>query len=121
MNKSELHNLVLEVFNEYVKEAELKTGDNIFNIKVDVNKNPTKKGLKIQLLPKGDTILLEPDEKIKVTEKVQSLLNTKLNKFNLQVNIDPDIEQATDNPNVLGYYIPIDQFRNLIIDALKES
>ena len=90
MKKAELHDLVLETVNEYINEAELKTGDNEFTIKVDVNRNPTKKGIKIQLIPKGDTILN-----------------------------DPDIKQATDNPNVLGYYIPLNQFKNLITKALK--
>jgi hypothetical protein len=111
--------MVLESLNEYINEAELKTGDNLFNIKVAVNKNPTKEGIKIQLIPKGSTILDEPDEKTDVNEKVQSAMNAKLAKYDLQVNIDPDIKQATDNPNVLGYYIPLSQFKNLILKALK--
>jgi hypothetical protein len=119
MKKNELHNMVLETLDEFVNEAELRTGDNTFTIKVDVNKNPTKKGLKIQLIPKGNTVLVDPDEKINVNEKVQSAMNSKLSKYNLQVNIDPDIKQATDNPNVLGYYIPLSQFKNLILEALK--
>jgi hypothetical protein len=119
MKKTELHNLVIEALDEFVNEAELKTGDNSFTIKVDVNKNPTKKGIKIQLIPKGDTVLVDPDEKIDVNEKVQSAMNQRLAKYDLQVNIDPDIKQATDNPNVLGYYIPLSQFKNLILKALK--
>jgi hypothetical protein len=46
-------------------------------------------------------------------------MNNKLAKYDLQVNIDPDIKQATDNPNVLGYYIPLNQIKNLILKALK--
>lgn len=119
MKKTELHDLVLETLNEYITEAELATGDNDFTIKVDVNKNPTKKGIKVQLFPKGDTILVDPDEKIDVNQKVQQAMNAKLAKYNLQVNIDPDIKQATDNANVLGYYIPLNQIKNLIVKALK--
>ena len=119
MKKTELHDLVLETVNEYVKEAELSTGDNTFTIKVAVNKNPTKEGIKIQLIPKGNTVLDEPDERNDVNEKVQSAMNAKLDKFGLQVNIDPDLGQATDNPNVLGYYIPLSQIKNLITKALK--
>ena len=119
MKKIELHDMVLETLNEYVNEAELKTGDNTFTIKVAVNKNPTKEGIKIQLIPKGNTTLDEPDEKINVNEKIQQAMNSKLAQFGLQVNIDPDIKQATDNPNVLGYYIPLNQFKNLIPKALK--
>ena len=119
MKKAELHDLVLESLQEYLTEAELATGDNDFTIKVDVNRNPTKKGIKIQLIPKGGTILVDPDEKIDVNQKVQQAMNNKLSKYDLQVNIDPDIKQATDNPNVLGYYIPLNQFKNLILKALK--
>ena len=107
MKKTELHDMVLETFSDYITEAELKTGDNEFTIKVDVNRNPTKKGIKIQLIPKSGTILVDPDEKINVNEKVQSAMNARLRKYDLQVSIDPDIKQATDDPNVLGYYIPL--------------
>jgi hypothetical protein len=119
MKKTELHDIVHETLKEYITEAELSTGDNTFTIKVDVNKNPTKKGIKIQLIPKGGTILNDPDEKISVSEKVQSAMNKALDKFNLSVSVDADIAQATDNPNVLGYYIPISQFKNLITKALR--
>ena len=119
MNKNELHSMVVKTLSEVVNEAELSTGDNTFNIKVDVNKNPTKKGIKIQLIPKGGTVLNDPDEKIRVSEKVQSAMNKALGRYDLQVNIDPDIKQATDDPNVLGYYIPISQFKNLITKALQ--
>ena len=110
--------MVLETINEYVNEAELSTGDNTFSIKVAVNKNPTKEGIKIQLIPKGNTVLLG-DEKPDVNEKVQKAMNQKLAKFGLQVNIDPDIGQATEDTDVLGYYIPLNQFKNLITQALK--
>jgi|TARA_R110000787_G_scaffold285851_1_gene402512 hypothetical protein len=119
MKKTELHDIVHKTLKEYITEAELSTGDNTFTIKVDVNKNPTKKGIKIQLIPKGETILNDPDEKISVSEKVQSAMNKALGQYGLQVSVDADIAQATDNPNVLGYYIPISQFKNLITKALR--
>ena len=119
MKKTDLHQMLFEELNKALNEAELSTGNNKFKIKVDVNKNPTKKGIKIQLIPLDNTILNVPDERISVNEKVQSAMNKALSQYNLQVNIDPDIRQATDNPNVLGYYIPLSQIRNLILKALK--
>jgi hypothetical protein len=119
MKKTDLHQMLFEELNKALNEAELSTGNNKFKIKVDVNKNPTKKGIKIQLIPLDDTILNVPDERISVNEKVQSAMNKALSQYNLQVNIDPDIRQATDDPNVLGYYIPLSQIRNLILNALK--
>ena len=91
MKKTELHDIVYETLNEYITEAELSTGDNTFTIKIDVNKNPTKKGIKVQLIPKGGTILNDPDEKISVSEKVQSAMNKALGQYGLQVSIDADI------------------------------
>ena len=93
MKKTELHDLVLETVNEYVNEADLATGDNNFTIKVAVNKNPTKEGIKIQLVPKAGTVL-EPDERIDVNEKIQRVMNQKLAQYDLQVNIDPDVKQT---------------------------
>ena len=119
MKKTDLHQMLFEELNKALNEAELSTGNNKFKIKVDVNKNPTKKGIKIQLIPLDNTILNVPDERISVNEKVQSAMNKALSQYNLQVNIDPDIRQATDDPNVLGYYIPLSQIRNLILKALK--
>ena len=119
MKKTDLHQMLFEELNKALNEAELSTGNNKFKIKVDVNKYPTKKGIKIQLIPLDDTILNVPDERISVNEKVQSAMNKALSQYNLQVNIDPDIRQATDDPNVLGYYIPLSQIRNLILNALK--
>lgn len=118
MKRTQLHDMVLESLNGYIQEAELSTGDNKFMIKIDVNKNPTKKGIKIQLFPKKGTTLDIPDEKNKVSEKVQSAMNKALDPYKLQVNIDPDIGQATDNPNVLGYYIPLEHIKTLIIGAI---
>jgi hypothetical protein len=118
MKKTELHDLVLETVNEYVNEADLATGDNNFTIKVAVNKNPTKEGIKIQLVPKAGTVL-EPDERIDVNEKIQRVMNQKLAQYDLQVNIDPDVKQTDLGPDGLSYYIPINQFKNLITKALK--
>ena len=92
MKKTELHDMVLETLNEYITEAELKTGDNEFTIKVAVNKNPTKEGIKIQLIPKGNTILLDPDEKNNTSQKVQQAMNNRLSQYDLQVSVDPDIK-----------------------------
>ena len=78
MKKTELHDMVLETVDELLQEAELSTGDNTFTIKIDVNRNPTKKGIKIQLIPKGGTVLVDPDEKIDVNEKVQRAMNKSL-------------------------------------------
>ena len=119
MKKIELHDLVLETMGEFINEAELSVGKNDFTIKVDVNRNETKEGIRIKLKPSFATDL-SPDEKTEVAEKVQSALNLALNPYNLQVNIDPDTAQGTDDPDELRYLIPIGQIKNFIVSALTK-
>ena len=83
MDKLTIKALVNKVLAEVLSEAKVTAGDNEFNVSVSVNKNPTKEGIKIQLIPKGNTVLLG-DEKPDVNEKVQKAMNQKLAKFGLQ-------------------------------------
>jgi hypothetical protein len=118
MNRQQFEQLIKEELKAVLNESKLVAGDNSFNIDVSVNKNPTKEGIKIQLKP-SPTTTMDSDEKSKVTTAVQEKLNNSLEPLGLQVNEDPDIRQATDDPNVLGFYIPLDQIKQMIVDAIK--
>jgi len=117
MKKQKLTNLIIEQL-EDIQEATISAGDNQFAVRVTVNRNPTKEGVKVQLKPLGGTEM-DKDEKANVKVAIQERLNNALAPIGLQVNEDPDIKQATDDPDVLGYYIPIAQIKKMIIDALK--
>ena len=81
-------------------------------LKVDVNHNPTKKGVKVQfILPET----LMGDEKTAMTQKLQSKLNQGLAQYNLTANIDTDVPYS----NVIGFLISIQDIRLLIKNALK--
>jgi hypothetical protein len=81
-------------------------------LKVDVNHNPTKKGIKVQfILP--DTI--EGDAKASVTQKLQSKLNQGLSQYNLTVSQDTDVPYS----NVIGFLIPIADFKLFIKNAIS--
>jgi len=81
-------------------------------LKVDVNHNPTKKGIKVQfVLPQA----LEGDAKTTMTQKLQSRLNSGLAQYNLTANADTDVPYA----NVIGFLISINDIRLLIKNALK--
>ena len=81
-------------------------------LKVDVNHNPTKKGIKVQfILPQT----LEGDAKTTMTQKLQSRLNSGLAQYNLTANADTDVPYA----NVIGFLISINDIRLLIKNALK--
>jgi len=81
-------------------------------LKIDVNHNPTKKGVKVQfVLPQT----LEGDAKTTMTQKLQSRLNSGLAQYNLTANADTDVPYA----NVIGFLISINDIRLLIKNALK--
>jgi biopolymer transport protein ExbD len=80
-------------------------------LKVSVNKNPTKEGIKVQfVLPET----LEGDAKTEATQKLQSKLNQGLSQYNLTISQDTDTPYA----NVIGFLIPIADVKLLIKKAL---
>jgi hypothetical protein len=81
-------------------------------LKVDVNKNETKKGIKVQfILPNA----VNGDEKAQLTQKLQSKLNTGLQPYNLTANTDTDVPYD----NIIGFTISIQDIRLLIKNALS--
>jgi len=81
-------------------------------LKVDINKNETKKGIKVQfILPE----VIMGDEKTNLTQKLQSKLNAGLAQYNLTANIDTDVPYE----NVIGFLIRIQDIRLLIKNALQ--
>ena len=81
-------------------------------LKVDVNHNPTKKGIKVQfILPNT----IEGDAKASATQKLQSKLNQGLAQYNLTVSQDTDVPYS----NVIGFLIPIADFKLFIKNAIS--
>lgn len=80
-------------------------------LKVDVNHNPTKKGIKVQFaLPQT----LTGDDKATMTQKLQSKLNQGLQQYNMTANMDTDVPFD----NVIGFLIPIQDIRLMIKNAI---
>ena len=83
----------------------------LFRSIVDVNKNPSKRGIKVQfILPQT----IGGDEKAKITQKLQSKLNQGLSQYNLTINQDTDVPYS----NVIGFLIPIADIKLLIKNAI---
>jgi len=81
-------------------------------LRVDVNHNPTKKGIKVQfVMPET----LEGDAKAEMTQKLQSKLNQGLSQYNLTVSQDTDVPYA----NVIGFLIPIADVKLMIKNAIS--
>jgi hypothetical protein len=81
-------------------------------LRVDVNKNDTKKGIKVQfVLPQS----LEGDAKAQATQKLQTKLNQGLSQYNLTVSQDTDVPYN----NVIGFLIPIADIKLFIKNAIS--
>ena len=97
------------------RSSDTKKIQEMANIKpkliVDVNHNPTKKGIKVQFaLPQT----LSGDAKAAAAQKLQAKLNQGLEQYNLTVSQDTDVPYS----NVIGFLIPIADVKLLIKKAL---
>jgi len=98
---------------EVLKEATtVNAGNTKFNLRTGVNKNPTKLGLKVQFEPLGGG--LETDVKAKLEVALQEKLNLALADYDIQVSKDTDVPR----PDVIGFFIPLAQLKNLIVKSL---
>ena len=81
-------------------------------LRVDVNHNPTKKGIKVQfVVPES----IEGDAKTQMIQKLQAKLNQGLSRYNLTVSQDTDVPYS----NVIGFLIPIADVKLLIKNAIS--
>ena len=98
---------------EVLKEATtVNAGNTKFNLRTGVNKNPTKLGIKIQFEPLGGA--LSADVKSKLEVALQEKLNVSLQAYDIQVSKDTDVPR----PEVIGFFIPLSQLKNLIVKSL---
>ena len=95
-----------------IKEAQIEQDGSKFTLRTGVNKNPTKLGLKIQFEPMGGG--LEADTKTKLEVALQEKLNMSLQQYDIQVSKDTDVPR----PEVIGFFIPLAQLKNLIVKSL---
>ena len=107
--------LFLEAEEEVDAEADLQVdAPTSPRLKLDVNPNPTKKGVKVQfILPKGYTT----NQKEELTQKLKTKLNAGLAPHMLSVDVDLDVPYE----NVIGFLIRLSNFKMLIKSILEEG
>jgi hypothetical protein len=109
MNWKDIKNLIKE---ELKEATTVDAGGSKFNLRTGVNKNPTKLGVKIQFEPKGG--MLDTDTKAKLEVALQEKLNQALMQYDIQISKDTDVPR----PEVIGFFIPLAQIKNLIVKSL---
>jgi len=109
MNWKDIKKLIRRELNE---ATTVDAGGSKFNLRTGVNKNPTKLGIKIQFEPQGGVLGNELKGKLEVA--LQEKLNTALAEYDIQVSKDTDVPRY----DVIGFFIPLSQVKNLIVEAL---
>lgn len=81
-------------------------------LKISVNKNPTKEGIKVQFVFPDN---VEGDQKAEISQKLQKKLTDSLGQHKLTISQDTDVPYS----NVVGFLIPIADFKLMIKNALS--
>ena len=110
MNWKDIKKLIRKELNE---ATTVDAGGSKFNLRTGVNKNPTKLGIKIQFEPASGAEMSR-DTKNALEIALQENLNDSLKQYGIQVSKDTDVPR----PNVIGFFIPLSQVKNLIVEAL---
>tara|TARA_B110000285_G_scaffold160164_1_gene178808 strand:- start:145 stop:549 length:405 start_codon:yes stop_codon:yes gene_type:complete len=103
-------------------EYKLKVGDRRYILNYDVNKNPTKMGIKVKFFPlddKGNEIMNPSDE---LLAQMQNDISTKLSpKFN-EYKLEFDEDEGAPEENVVAFQIPLSSFISFIANTIfKDS
>ena len=118
MNWKDIKNIIKK---EVLKEAEIKAGGSAFNLRMGVNKNKTKLGIKIQFEPKSidspEGLTKYMDVKPKLEVALQEKLNEGLSKYKMQISKDTDVPRD----EVIGFFIPLDQIKSLVVEGLGQG
>jgi hypothetical protein len=89
---------------------------NKFVLKVDVNEDPNKKGIKIQFLPVSFSGLSK-QEQDDIAIDLAAKLNQGLSSLGLSVERDRELKDKT----IIGFFIYIEYLDKIIINALNQA
>lgn len=111
--KINLVNEVKEILSEVTK---VNFKGHKFVLKIDVNEDPNKKGVKVQFLPTSFTGLSKQQQDDIAMELGQKL-NQGLSSLGLTVERDRELKDKT----VIGFFIYIEYLNKIIVNALSQA
>ena len=108
---SNIREIVREVINE---NAKVNFAGHQFMLKVDVNEDPQKKGVKIQFLPTefGSITKTEQND---IAIELEQRLEQGLNQYDFKVERDRNLKDKT----IIGFFIYIEYFDRIVRKALS--
>ena len=99
----------------------IKLGDKRYKLKFDVNKNPTKKGIKVKFYPlddAGNEVQNPSPEQIGMLQNdVATQLAPKFNDFKLEFDEDEDAPEK----NVAAFQVPLSSFVSFVANVVFKS
>jgi|TARA_B110000908_G_scaffold62915_1_gene76457 hypothetical protein len=103
----------------YIKDiiseaANIKFAGHKFLLKVDVNEDPQKKGLKIQFLPTSFGGIT-PTEQNDIAIELEKRLENGLTDYELRVERDRNLKDKT----IIGFFVYIEYFDKIVRKALS--
>jgi hypothetical protein len=87
-----------------------------FVLKIDVNEDPNKKGVKVQFLPTTFTGMSKKEQD-DIAMELAAKLNQGLSSLGLAVERDRELKDKT----VIGFFIYIEYLNKIIINALNQA
>ena len=96
--------------------AQVNFKNHKFKLKVDVNEDPTKKGIKVQFLPTtfGQ---MSPTEQNDIAIALEKRLEDGLSKYDMRVERDRNLKDKT----VIGFFIYIEYLDKIIRKVLSNQ
>ena len=108
-----LINEVKEMLSEVTK---VNFKGNKFVLKIDVNEDPNKKGIKVQFLPTSFSGMSKQQQD-DIAMELGAKLNQGLSALGLTVERDRELKDKT----IVGFFIYIEYLDKIIINALNQA
>jgi hypothetical protein len=108
---------ILEAVKKVIGEAaKIKFAGHQFMLKVDVNEDPNKKGLKIQFIPTtfGQLSFTEQND---IAIELEKRLEAGLQQYEMKVERDRNLKDKT----IIGFFVYIEYFDKIIRKALSNQ
>ena len=116
MKKSDWKSIILEEIKTLQEAVKVNFEDNTFALKVDVNEDPNKKGLKIQFLPTSFTGMNKTQQD-EIAMKLEDKLEAGLKDYGMKVERDRNLKDKT----IIGFFVYIEYLHKIVKQALEKG
>jgi len=106
--------IILEEFKSVQEAVKVNFNNNTFALKVDVNEDPNKKGIKIQFLPTSFQAMSKTQQD-EIAMELEQKLEAGLEKHGMKVERDRNLKDKT----VIGFFVYIEYIHGLVKKALE--